>query len=306
MSKTGRSGYAAIAVAALLWAAGGAVARHVIHEGASLVELTEARAWVSALVLGGMLWLRREPRAKSPLALVVVFGLAIAAANFFYYASLSRLPVAVAITVQYTAPAIVVVWMAVVERSRPSNAVIAAVISAVAGVALLAELPSVLTQGHLRLSAAGVGFAIAAALAFVGYMLTGTRLARTIGARVAVARGFVVASVLWLVVQALRGRPHTLTQVRFLPWIAFLAIATTVVPFVLFAWGLERVPASNAAIVATLEPLTAAVIAFVWLGEHLTVLQIVGALMVLFGVGVVQLERPASEEVLVERAAIGE
>jgi drug/metabolite transporter (DMT)-like permease len=137
-------------------------------------------------------------------------------------------------------------------------------------------------------------------------MLTGQRLAHTVGARGGVARGFVVASALWLVVQVFRGTPHTLTQTRFLPWIAFLAVATTVVPFLLFVWGLERVPASNAGIVSTLEPLTAALIAFAWLGERLSALQIAGALMVLVGVGVVQLDRPASSDVLVERAAIGE
>jgi len=78
------------------------------------------------------------------------------------------------------------------------------------------------------------------------------------------------------------------------------------VPFLLFVWGLERVPASNAGIVSTLEPLAAAVIAFIWLGERLSAEQITGALMVLIGIGVVQLERPAPDEVLVERAAIGE
>src|SRR5947209_7622285 len=99
-----RGGYAAAAAAAVLWAAGGAVARHVIHDGASLVELTEARAWIGALVLCALLWLRGggEKRGRPGLVLVVVFGLSIAAANFCYYASLARLPVAVAITVQYT------------------------------------------------------------------------------------------------------------------------------------------------------------------------------------------------------------
>jgi len=302
-------GYAAVATAAMLWAAGGAVARHVIGRGASLLELTEARAWISALVLVGMVWLRKEDHhadERPPLALVVVFGLSIAAANYCYYASLARLPVAVAITVQYTAPALVVGWAVVVERFRPSVRVLVALVFAVAGVALLAELPVVLREGHLRLSGTGMAFAGAASLAFATYMVTGQQLGRSIGARSAVARGFVVASILWAAVQLTRGRPDTLLQVRFLPWVLFLAIATTVVPFLLFVWGLESVPASNAGIVSTLEPLTAAVIAFVWLGERLSAWQIAGGLMVLIGIGVVQLERPVSEEVLVQRAAIGE
>jgi drug/metabolite transporter (DMT)-like permease len=303
------AGYAAVAAAAVLWAAGGAVARHVIGEGASLLELTEARAWISALVLGAMVWMKGEDGGRGgrpPLGLVVVFGLSIAAANYCYYASLARLPVAVAITIQYTAPALVVGWTVIVDRFRPSVRLVAALVCAVAGVALLAELPAVVQEGHLRLSGAGVAFAIAAAFAFATYMVSGQRLGRSVGARGAVARGFVVAAVLWAGVQLARGRPDTLLQVRFLPWVLFLAIATTVVPFLLFVWGLERVPAPNAGIVSTLEPLTAAVIAFAWLGERLSAGQIAGALMVLIGIGVVQLERPAPSEVLVQRAAIGE
>ena len=307
--RRARAGYAAVVVAAVAWAAGGAVARHVIAEGASLRELTEARAWISALVLGLVIRAggraEHPPEPASPL-LVVVFGLSIAAANYCYYASLARLPVAVAITVQYTAPALVVSWSVVGQRVRPSGRLVAALACAIAGVALLAELPVAVARGHLRLSAAGLGFAGASAFAFATYMVAGERLGRRLGARRAVARGFGVASVLWLVVQVANGRPYTLVQARFVPWVLFLAVATTILPFLLFVWSLERVPASNAGIVSTLEPLTAAVIAFVWLGEHLAGWQIAGGVLVLLGVGVVQMDRPASKPTMVQRAAIGE
>jgi drug/metabolite transporter (DMT)-like permease len=231
--------------------------------------------------------------------LVVVFGLSIAGANFMYYASLSKLSVAVAITVQYTAPALVVAWTILVEGVRPSRRVLGALAAAVAGVALLAELPVVLRGRHLRLSPAGFGFSAAAAVAFSVYMITGERLGRRIGARRAVTRGFVVASVLWLVVQMARGRPHTLLDARFVPGVLFLAVVTTVAPFWLFVWGMERVRAWKAGIVSTLEPLTAAMIAYVWLGQTLSVWQVAGALMVLCGVAIVQMERPSSDDVIV-------
>jgi drug/metabolite transporter (DMT)-like permease len=308
--KSARYGYAAAAAAAILWAVGGAYARRLIDRGASFVELTEARAWVTALVLGGALWLRRSrrERAAAPVSpvLVVVFGLSIAAANFTYYASLSKLPLAVAITVQYTAPVLVVVWTAVEEGFRPSRRMTAALAAAVAGVVLLAELPVVVREGHLRLSGAGFALAVASAFAFALYMISGERVGRALGAHRAVAAGFGVASVLWICVQAVRGRPHTLLDATYTPGILFLAVATTLVPFWLFLWGVERVRASRAGIVSTLEPLTAALIAFVWLGQSLSGWQVVGGLMVLCGVAVVQMDKPAAAEVLVERAALGE
>jgi drug/metabolite transporter (DMT)-like permease len=105
-------------------------------------------------------------------------------------------------------------------------------------------------------------------------------------------------------VQVVRGRPHTLLDPRFVPGIFFLAIATTIAPFLLFVWGLERVRASDAGVVSTLEPLTAAVIAYIWLGQHLSAMQLAGGLLVIGGIGLVQAERPSPEEVLAERAAI--
>ncbi len=306
--KTNKAGYAAVSAAAVLWAVGGTYASRLIHQGASFVELTEARAWITALTLLVVAASKRRTRDRTgrvnPL-LVILFGCSIAGANFSYYASLSRLPVAIAITVQYTAPGLVVLWAAVAERKRPGTRVLASLLAAVIGVALLAELPRVVVSGHLRLDGVGLGFSIFAAFAFATYMASGERMARALGSQGSVLRGFLVSSVLWIVVQAFRGRPDTLLNPRFWPGIAFLAVATTIAPFSLFVWGLERVRASDAGIVSTLEPLTATLLAFVWLGQSLSLMQTVGAALVIVGIGIVQAERPAPEEVLEERAMGG-
>ena len=149
------AGYAAVSAAAVLWAVGGAVASRLIDRGADFVQLTEARAWITVLVL---LLVAARSRASdgegsaSP-ALTVLFGLSIAGANFLYYASLSRLPVAVAITTQYTAPGLVVLWTSFAQRKLPSGRILAALAAAMVGVALLAELPTLVTRGELRVDA---------------------------------------------------------------------------------------------------------------------------------------------------------
>lgn len=302
-----RLGYLAVAAAAVLWAMGGAYASYLIDEGASFVELTEARAWITALVLLAFVGLRRK-RGRSPtkagLAPVVLFGCSIAAANFTYYASLSRLPVAIAITIQYTAPGLVVLWMALAERQPPTARVVLALAGALAGVALLAELPAVVASRELRLDALGLLAAAASAFAFATYMVSGQAIGRRIASQQAVFRGFVVASVLWAIVQIVRGRPDTLLDTRFTAGIVFLAFATTIAPFLLFVWGLQSLRAADAGIVSTLEPLAATLIAFVWLDQTLSGWQLAGAVLVILGIGIVQAERPASTEVLAERAAV--
>lgn len=312
MERDRLGGYGAVSAAAVLWAVGGAYASRLIDQGASFVELTEARAWITASALA-LVVLRRSDRAvqaraargaRPHLGLIVVFGLSIAGANLTYYASLSRLPVAIAITVQYTAPALVVAFSAFAARKAPSRRVLVSLIGAVIGVALLAELPVVLTEGGLRLDGLGLLAAGISAFAFATYIVTGETVGRSLGAQRSVFEGFVVASILWVVVQTARGRPDTLLDPDFAFAIVFLAVATTIAPFVLFVWGLERIPASDAGITSTLEPLMAALIAFFWLDQSLSGWQIAGGLLVIAAIGRIQSERPPSPEVLTEKAAI--
>lgn len=307
-----RAGFAAVTAAAVLWAVGGTYASRLMEQGASFVELTEARSWITAsvlLVAAGRPMARPEaaspgaPR-QSPVWLTVVFGLSIAAANLTYYASLARLPVAVAITIQYTAPGLVVLWVALVQGRTPSRRLIASLVGAMVGVALLAELPRVITEGGLRLDTLGLLTAAMSAFAYAAYMISGERVGDALGAQRAVLRGFLVSSALWVVVQALRGRPDTLLDPRFVPGVIFLAVFTTIAPFLLFLWGLRRIRVTDAGITSTLEPLTAAVIAFAWLGERLSPWQVVGGALVLAGIALVQMERPSSQDVLAERAAV--
>jgi drug/metabolite transporter, DME family len=290
-----RLGFLAVSAAAVLWAASGTYARTLIDRGASPLEITEARAWIAFLVLGAFVLMRRPSHRAGvahPSALVAIgFGLSIAAANYFYYTAIASLPVAIAIVIQYTAPGMVVLWLAAVERKRPSGRVVGAIVAAIAGVALLSELPAAVSSGSTSLAGRGVAAAFASAFAFTGYILLGERMGAAYGPEGALVRGFGVASLLWIVVQATRGRPDTLFDGSLLPGIVLLGFSATVVPFMLFVWGMQRIGASRAGIVSTLEPLSGAMFAYVWLEQRLDAWQVAGAVLVLAGIAVVQSEQ---------------
>lgn len=303
-----RLGYLAVALAAVLWAVGGNVARALADRGASVVELTEARAWIAVAGTGALLLRRTRPRPAGAvraswrsLVVVVPFGLALASANLTYYLAVSLLPVAVAIVIQYTAPGLVVLWTSLVEKRRPSRRVTGALLLVLAGVVLLSRfrLGSGIAGG---LDPAGLAAAAGSSFAFAAYMLLGERVGRRFGPERSVFYGFVVAGAAWGIVQGMRGAPRTLLQPSLLPGILYLGVFATIVPFFLFLWGLQKVEASRAGIVSTLEPLTAALIAYVWLGQALSASQLAGAAMVIGGIGIVQTEQPAAPEVLAERA----
>lgn len=302
-------GHLAIMLAAILWAIGATFARTLIDRGASVVELTAGRAWIALAGLGLLVLLRRKSLGHTPKepasnmrVHLLGFGFALVGANFTYYAAISLLPVAVAIIIQYTAPGLVVVWKALVAGEAASRRVVAALILALAGVLLISGV--VQLGGMASLPAAGIALGAGSAVSFAAYVLIGENVGRRLGSDRAVFYGFLVASVFWSGVLVLRGRPDTLMEPSFIPGILFLGIFTTILPFLLFLWGLGMIRASAAGIISTLEPVGAALLAYLWLGQSLTFLQLLGAAAVLLGIAVVQTERPASDEAMAERAVV--
>ena len=73
--------------------------------------------------------------------------------------------------------------------------------------------------------------------------------------------------------------------------LAYIVVLGTVVPFIFLVSALHHVPATRVTIVAMLELILAAIVAWVWLGEELAAVQIVGGLIVLVGVILAQTAR---------------
>ena len=76
-----------------------------------------------------------------------------------------------------------------------------------------------------------------------------------------------------------------------IPLVLFVGIAGTVLPFIFFLWGVQQVRAERGAIAATSEPILAAGVAWVWLGQALTAVQIIGGILVIAGVISLQIRR---------------
>ena len=280
---------AAVAAAAFLWALAAVVARRLFDDGVAPLELVEARAILSALGLALVPSVWRGPRGG--LRDAVVLGLAIALVNAAYYLAIERLAVAVAIVLQYTGPAILVGWTALVEKRRPGADVIAALVLAFAGVVLVSEV----FAGDIgKLDVLGIAFGIAAAVLFATYTLQSERAERRFGAVGALARAFAVASVFWIVLQIPKGWPRALFEADHLGSVIFVGLGGTLAPFLLYIWAIGHLRSERAVIAATLEPLFAGLIAWVWLDQVLGPLQLAGAVLILVAVTTLQtrIERP--------------
>jgi DME family drug/metabolite transporter len=287
-------GIAAIATAAALWAIAAAIASDLFDAGVPPVELAEARSVVAALGFMALTVVRRgtaprpPPKRRIHAFHLIALGLSIALVNAAYYLALDRLPVAVAIVLQYTAPAMVVAYTAVSARRRPSRELIVAVVAAVVGVILVAEVPG----GDLgTLDALGVVFGLCSAVLFATYTLLSEPAGMAWGPIDAMRRAFIVASAAWVVFQIPRGWPAELFDPGNIVQVVYVGLFGTLTPFLLYVWAIGIVRPDRATIAATLEPVLAAIVAWVWLGQELSVMQVGGGLLVIGAVALLQLRR---------------
>ncbi|MFJ1702449.1 EamA family transporter [Kitasatospora sp. NPDC088346] len=296
-------GLAAVIAAATLWGLGGTLAGKLFGQGADPLEVVAFRTWIAlaGLTVLSVLARRRAAaarpagaaprRAPVPWPWVIGFGVSVSVANAGLFLAIQRLPVAVALVLQNLAPAFVMAWTLAATRRAPSLRMLAGLAAALVGVALVVELPTTPLGG---LDLPGIGFGLLTAAGVACFSAFGGHAARVCGALTANTWAFGVAGVLWLAFQAAHGVPDLFHHPRLLLGAAVIGVFGTLLPFLLYSWGTARVGAQAGAVNISLEPLAGAVLAWVWLGQALNALQLVGT-AVLLG-GIVHLQRAERRE----------
>jgi drug/metabolite transporter (DMT)-like permease len=296
-------GYAMVMSAATLWAVNGAVSKVILSSGLSSPRLAEVRstgafallALSLALVRPGTLRLRRRE-----LPLLVAFGAGgLALVQWFYFLAIHRLAIGIALLIEYLAPVLVALWARFVLHQPVRQRIWVALACAVAGLALVVEIWS-----GLSLDAAGVGAALAGAVSYALYLLLAERGVGDRDPVSLVCFGFLFAAAAWAVVQPWWSFPAGvvgadvslhghLSSVHLPVWalIAWMVVLGTIIPFALLVAALRHIAATRAAIVAMLEPVVATVVAWAWLDEALTAVQITGGLVVLAAIFLAQSAR---------------
>lgn len=276
------AGYAAVLAAACLWGLSGVVAKSLLDGAVGPATLVAIRLWGAGAVAAGYAAAFRPGALRSVWGRrtrLFLLGLALAANQFAYYAAIALTNVATAVFLQYLAPALLVLWARLVGGIPLTPGRAGAAALAWAGAFLLLVGP----QG-LVTSPGGVAWGLASAILFALYTLLAQREVGRSDPWAVLAAALVSGALAWSAVlppwAAWRG-PYTLDQ-----WARFAHLATlaTVVPFGLYLYGLRWVAPERAGLVASAEPLVAALAAYAALGEGLSVRQAAGAGLILAAV----------------------
>jgi drug/metabolite transporter (DMT)-like permease len=294
--RSPRLGYLLAASAATMWALNGSLARFLLDDGVSAPHLSEMRSAVSWLLLLVVLAVFSRDQlkiAREDVPKMAWLGIAgLAAVHAFYFFAIERLAIGVALVIQYLGPLLLLVWLRVFHKRRLARSLWAAVGVSVAGCFLVVE-----AYDASRLDLIGLLAALAAAFAFAVYLVASERAGHRYAPHTTLVWGFGFATLFWLVVRPPWTFPwHEFESPRNLAiGVLGVALIGTLIPFLLMLAALRHLPATRASVVATLEPVLAALIAWPVHDEALGPPQILGGLIVVAAVLWVQAHPPSPE-----------
>ena len=298
-----RAGYVMAATAATLWAVNGTVSKVILASGISSLRLTQVRmtggliGFVLVLVLIAPERLRVRARELPFLALFGIGGLVFV--QWFYFLAIHRLAVGIALLIEYVAPLLVALWARYVFHEPVRRRIWLALALALVGLALIVNV-----RHGATISSAGVVFALLSAAAYTFYLLLAERAVGDRDAVSLLAWGFGFGALFWCFAAPWWSFPFGrvgadvsllghLSHHHLPVWalMVFLIVVGTVVPFFLLVNALRHLSATRVGIIAMLEPVVATIVAWVWLGESLGAVQLIGAAVVLGAISLAQTAR---------------
>jgi drug/metabolite transporter (DMT)-like permease len=291
-------GYLLIASAALCWGAaatlGKAVFNGALFTGRSAIDpviLAQTRTSFSLLVLAPALLIAQGARAlrvsRRDLLLSLLVGIVgIAGSNFFYYLAIQKSTVATAITVQYTAPVWVLLYLVARKQQRATVKRMAAVAMALFGSMLVVGIGS---STGFRFSSVGVLAALAAAFTYAFYNVGAAEVVQRRPSWLVMLYALLGSVLFWLVLNP----PWKVWAQHYSPkqwgFLAAFAMISMLLPFNLYFAGLKYLDPTRAIVTSCLEPPFAIIFAAIFVAERIGALQICGMILVLTATLLIQM-----------------
>lgn len=215
---------------------------------------------------------RISARSWPPIA---VYGVVLGTMNLLFYQALSRLPLGVAVALEFTGPLAVALCLS--RRAID----FCWVLLAVAGLSLLLPILRV----RINIDLAGVLYALGAGGCWALYIVLGQKIGIAHGAQ-SLALGSLVSAILVLPIGMLNAPPSFFSTSVVLPGIA-VAILSTALPYSLDMVALTRLPARTFGVLMSIDPAIAALMGLLFLNERLSVPQWIAiTLIIVASIGV--------------------
>ncbi|MCL4462386.1 MAG: DMT family transporter [Firmicutes bacterium] len=279
-------GFIFVLLAGALWGTTGTVTKYIYDYGVEPLSLALLRTSISfvSLYLFAVLTGRRVHLKKKDIPFFLAFGaVSVAAFNLFYLSAIQLTTVSTAVVLLYTAPAFSMLTARLVLKESMTTRKLFALILTFAGIFLVV---GAYRPGHVLLNVPGMLAGLGAGLTYGVYSIfTKSAFKRGYGPLETV----IVALGSGLVFLLFARPPWHLLPLLSEPlalWllVVIMAVFSTMLAYLFFATGLVHVAAGKATLVAAVEPVVAIVVAIIFLGETMNLLQFIGVVAVLAAV----------------------
>lgn len=279
-----------------LFALNGVVSKLVLESGLSEWRLTQVRCTGAFLILLLVVAVRKgielkPTRAELPwLAAYGVVGFALVQVGYFI--AIARMQVGIALIIEFTAPIWIVLYIRFVRKKFVPTTMWAALFAGFLGLLLITQVWKGLTLDTVGLIAAFLD-----AFALAGYFLLGEKLVAHRSSDTLTVWGLGFASLVWVVFTPVWSFPFEVftrevnllgrfSDIALPGWapILWIVIAGTILPYLCVLSGLRQLSASTSSMIGMLEPVVAGIIAWWWLRETLTPIQLMGGGIVIVGI----------------------
>lgn len=231
--------------------------------------------FTAILITPYLLFRRISIIARSPLVIMQAVLWVVNGLCFFH--ALKYLSASVAVVVFFCHPVLVAITAAVTFKEKLTSRLIFGLVSAVTGVICISGL----LGGVGVMSSLGLLFIIISALLYTIYSLISQRSVVMVSPMAITNSLAIVGVVILLLFYHDLGFVYSLTFQQGSIALA-MAVLNTVLAVVFFLKGVQKIGAARATLLGTLEPVLAMVLAFFLLGETLTIIQVIGAVLIIF------------------------
>ncbi|APW43179.1 DMT family transporter [Rhodoferax saidenbachensis] len=278
---------AAACSAGFLWGTGALVVNILIaSHGFTPENISFWRFSVGAVVLLAvfgrkMRWAQLQPL----LAAVIAAGIAMAGYVLLWFLGIERIGAAIPTLIALCLPPVLVTIVAVVRGQEKLDAYLVTIlVAALVGTVLIVARDIGESGGSGRRNMfLGVAFAIGSALLYAGFTLISGRLSKSLGAGQATTCLTVVAALV-MGLSAIYRPLHWPSGVPPQAWFLYLGVVTAALALLAFSWGAARLSPTALTVATLVEPLTAVLLAALFLGEQLSGLQWLGGGLLLLSI----------------------
>ena len=295
--KTTRLGYIYVVFAALMWGLSGSSAKFLFNSGITPFQLVQLRLTISAALLFLCLLVRFSSLLRidyKDIFYFILFGtVGMAGVQFTYLFAISKIKVAAAILLQYLAPSFIALHSVVFMREKPSQRTLIALIGAILGCYLVVGAYNI---EIISMNIVGIISGILSAITFAWYSIHGEYGMRRYNPWTVLFYALFFGAVVWNILHPpLEAFMHDYSLLQWL-WILYIGVLGTLVPFGLYLEGINLIRSTRASITATLEPITAGIISYIFLNEIMETLQIIGGIIVIASIILLQLRQEQDDK----------